>query len=198
MADFPDYFKRDVDLRISSNTPVYSSESQGLVQRKRRLPSQRWEFLLTGHVFSDNYKKFDAFLYSLNGSYNTFTWRIPTHNTAPDGLNTTTIIADSLKGSSTVYATRNSLLTVDDAGFFVRLFGGTKVYMVTKVEKENINGLPADKLTIFPQLRNDHFIGNTIDYQPKFTVRLRDNISTGTMSANFRFKVYSLDLVEVL
>ena len=70
--------------------------------------------------------------------------------------------------------------------------------MVTKVEKENINGLPADKLTIFPQLRNDHFIGNTIDYQPEFTVRLRDNISTGTMSANFRFKVYSLDLVEVL
>lgn len=198
MADFPEYFRRDVDLRIMSNTPVYSSESQGLIQKKRRIPSQRWEFTLTGHVLADNYKKFDAFLYSLNGSYNTFKWRIPTHNTAPEGLTTETLVDDSAKGSTAIYVTRNSLLTTDNAGFFIRVFGSNKVYMVTAVEKVTQNGQLADKLTVFPQLLTNYNQGNIVDYEPEFTVRLRDNISTGTMSANFRFKVYSLDMVEAL
>ena len=198
MADFPTYFRRDVDLRILSNTPVYSSESKGLIQKKRRVPAQRWEFLVTGHVLADNYKKFDAFLYSLNGSFNTFTWRIPTHNTAPDGLTTSVLSEGASKGANEVYAVSDPSLTTDDAGFFIRIFGSTKVYMVTSVTKEIKNSQQVDKLTIFPQLATDYNQGNVVDYEPEFTVRQRDNISTGTMSANFRFKVYSLDLVEAL
>lgn len=198
MSDFPEYFRRDVDLRISSNTPVYTSESKSLVQKKRKVPAQRWEFLLTGHVLKENYNKFDAFLYGLNGSFNTFTWRIPTHNTAPEGVTTSVLAAESLRGNTTVYAAREPLLTTDDAGFFVRFFGSTKVYMVTKVEKESINSQQVDKLTIFPQLIKNYPAGSIVDYEPEFTVRQRDNISTGTMSGNFAFKVYSLDLVEAL
>lgn len=198
MADFPEYFRRDVDLRILSNTPVYSSESKSLKLKKRRIPAQRWEFSLTGHVLSEYYNRFDAFLYSLNGSYETFTLRIPTHNTAPADVTTSTLVEDAAKGSTTLYALVDGGLTTEDAGFFIRVFGSTKVYMVTAVEKVTRGGQLADKLTIFPQLIDDYNSGNIVDYQPDFTVRLRDNLTTGTMSANFRFKVYSLDLVEAL
>lgn len=196
MADFPDYFRRNIDLRISSNTPVYSSESKSLKLKKRRVPAQRWEFSMGGYVKSDNYNRFDAFLFSLNGSYEPFTIRIPTHNTAPSNVENASLIGSPAKGSTTVYATRQVNLPEFEAGFFVRFTASTKVYMVTNVEKVTQSGQLADKLTIFPQLISNLSAGAVVDYKPEFTVRMRDNVTTGTMSANFRFKVYNLDFVE--
>ena len=198
MADFPDYFRRNVDLRIESNAPVYSSESKSLIVKKRKMPAQRWEFGMSGYVLSDNYNRFDAFLFGLNGSFETFTIRIPTHNTAPANVISSTLIDAAVKGTNTVYAVRDVNLPETEAGFFVRFTGSTKVYMVTAIEKVTQGGQLADKLTVFPQLTTDYSAGAVVDYQPEFTVRLKDNLISGTMSANFRFKVYNLAMEEAL
>lgn len=162
------------------------------------MPAQRWEFGMSGYVLSDNYNRFDAFLFSLNGSFETFTMRIPTHNTAPANVISSTLIDAAAKGTNTVYAVRDVNLPEAEAGFFVRFTGSTKVYMVTAIEKVTQGGQLADKLTVFPQLITDYSSGAVVDYQPEFTVRLKDNLISGTMSANFRFKVYNLAMEEAL
>lgn len=194
MADFPDYFKNSSPPEIKQRTPNYFSESIGLKQFVRQIPAHQWQYDIGGFVLKKDIGKFDAWLFSLKGRYKTFTYKPDEQHMLPDSTPSPVLVASASIGDDTVDVTQLSEVTEDDAGFFIRFVGDTKLYMVSSVSKES----GFDRLTIVPQLLSDKSLGGIVDYTPEMTVRLETDVLSGNSSRNSQFKTYRMTLVEAL
>lgn len=195
MATFPEVFKLVTQPRITSNVPVYSSESISLIQKKRKIPAQRWEFTVNVLANSQqNINKADAWIFSKNGSFETFTFNLDVNKKPENTPDTTNISGAKSKGSNSINVTPIPNLTVDDVGFYIRVSGDSKVYMVSEV----IKGGSVDELVIFPALRSDAADNAIVYLDADFTVRLDDNITSGEYGNSRRLKNWNFKFVEAL
>lgn len=196
MADFPVMLRMANEPRITSNTPVYSSESISLIQKKRKIPAQRWEVTadFTAYGYED-VKRSDAWVFKQNGSFNTFTFSLGKFNAKPDGVAPQSAIAAAGSiGDSELSVTPIANLTETDEGFFIRVTGDTKIYMVTGITK---NGA-VDTLEIFPPLRKEAAYDAVVYLNAEFTMRLSDNMTSGEYMSGRLLKTWNFKLVEAL
>jgi hypothetical protein len=201
MANLP-AFVRFNKSRLVSNSPTTATESKALIQHVRRIPAQRWEFVLTTVPLNkDQIRQLMPWVFRQNGRYGVFYTKIPVYS-KPRGLSSGSPTVRSLAtaGSTQVQMqgfsgpVTGQLLTGD----FIRFSNHTKVYQVTADANSNVSGQLT--IQIFPQLCADLPIGTAaIVKDVPFTVRLvRDAQEFESAVSGSGFSTFELDVIEVL
>ena len=189
MASFPDYFKDRKSPKLESNSPVIGSDSRGLKTKVRRIPAQRWEITLNGFVYQDEFKKFSAFLFGLNGPFNAFDYFLRDYGKSKQADDVCLTPVNSGKSKVTTGTTLKQV----EAGDLFQFEGHSKIYQVQNYAED------AKLLDFFPSAVRPVSVSEKIIFQnPKFKMRIKSSITGGSASSVRHPIEYNFKLIEAI
>jgi hypothetical protein len=191
------------DVVLKNRVVNYVSESKSLIKSTRRIPGQRWEWLVKSiKLDEDRYRPAQAFIDSLEGRYGVFELIVPRYS-QPKGVasGSPSVLTSALAGVRTIQATgfTPSVQKQLKCGDFFKFANHSKVY---RVIEQDVNSNASGQLTLkfFPQLVRDVPATTALIVRDvPFTVRQSTDVTEYSSSAKGARKItLELDLEEAL
>lgn len=191
------------DVVLKNRVVNYVSESKSLIKSTRRIPGQRWEWMIKSiKLNEDKYRIAQSFIDQLSGRHGVFELIIPRYS-QPKGaaLGNPTVYVAGSSGSTAIQLAGFTPLIQNQLkrGDFFKFSNHPKVY---RVVNSDVSSDAAGRLTVefFPQLtRAVPAVTAVILRNVPFTVRQASDVVEYSSTAKAARKVtLELDLEEAL
>jgi len=191
------------DVTLKNRVVNFASESKALIKSTRRIPGQRWEWMIKSTKLNEEkYRVAQAFIDQLSGRHGVFELIIPRYS-KPQGLalGNPTAYSDVTAGVTTIQLAgfTPSIQNQLKRGDFFKFSNHPKVY---RVVSSDVGSNSVGRLTVdfFPQLTRAVAAGTAVVvHNVPFTLRQASDVVEYSSTAKSARKVtLELDLEEAL